>query len=107
MQDVKNILAEIPVQLPEELFTCLVKNEQLRIERIVSRGHSDAPDKWYDQRQNEWLILLQGEAILQFEGLAEKTKLMAGDYLLIPAHKKHRVVWTDPEMDSVWLTVHF
>lgn len=107
MQESKNILADIPDQLPEELMTSLLQNEQLHIERIVSRGHASAKDDWYDQTHDEWLILIQGKAILQFADHAELEKLQAGDYLLIPAHCRHRVEWTDPDMDTIWLTVHF
>lgn len=107
MLDSNNILADIPVQLPEELFTSLLQNEQLQIERIVSRGHASAKDEWYDQDYNEWLILLQGEAVLELSGQSELKTLQAGDYFLIPAHCKHRVEWTDPDRNSIWLTIHF
>ncbi len=103
---IKNILADIPDQLPKELFTCLLKNEQVEIERIVSRGQSNAKDEWYDQTHDEWVVLLQGEAVLEFSEPQEFKKLQAGDYLLIPAHCKHRVDWTDPDRDSIWLAVH-
>lgn len=107
MPDAKNILADIPAQLPEELFTRLLQTDQLHIERIVSRGHANAKDEWYDQADDEWLILIQGKASLEFAGQTEFKTLKAGDYLLIPAHCRHRVEWTDPDKDSIWLTVHF
>ena len=107
MLNIKNILADIPTQLPQELFTSLLQNEQLHIERIVSRGHANAKDEWYDQTHEEWLILLQGEAILEFAEQAELTKLQAGDYLLIPSHCRHRVEWTAPNSDTIWLAIHF
>ena len=107
MPDAKNILADIPAQLPEELFTRLLQTDQLHIERIVSRGHANKKDEWYDQFHDEWLILIQGTAILEFAGQAELFKLQAGDYLLIPAHCRHRVEWTDPNRDTVWLALHF
>jgi len=105
--DTKNILADIPVQLPEELFTSLLRNDKFHIERIISRGHANAKNEWYDQDHDEWLILIQGEAVLEFSGQRALKKLQAGDYLLIPAHCRHRVEWTDPDMQSVWLAVHF
>lgn len=104
---VQNILTDIPAQLPKELFTSLLKNEQLQIERIVSRGHRNAQDEWYDQTNDEWIILIQGKATLEFSGQAELTTLKAGDYLLIPAHCRHRVEWTDPKKETIWLAVHF
>ncbi len=105
--EAKNILADIPPQLPKELFTSLLHNDTLHIERIVSRGHANAKNEWYDQDQDEWLILIQGAAILEFAGQSELKKLQAGDYVLIPAHCRHRVEWTEPSTDSIWLTVHF
>ena len=107
MLDAKNILADIPAELPQELFTSLLQNEQLHIERIVSRGHANAKDEWYDQTHEEWLILLQGEAILEFAEQEELKKLQAGDYLLIPSHCRHRVEWTAPNSDTIWLAIHF
>ena len=105
--DIKNILADIPAQLPEELFTSLVRNDKLHIERIISRGHANSTDEWYDQAHDEWLILIQGAAILEFYGQAELKKLQVGDYLLIPAYCRHRVAWTEADKDSIWLAVHF
>jgi len=104
---VKNIFTEIPTQLPEELCSCLVQNAQLHIERIVSRGHQTAPGQWYDQDHDEWVLLIQGAAILAFDAALPDKKLQAGDYCLIPAHCKHRVAWTHPDMDSIWLAVHY
>jgi len=105
--EVNSILADIPQELPNELFSLLFQNEQLKIERIVSKGQCDAKEQWYDQENDEWVILLQGAAILEFFEPAEKKSLVAGDYLLIPAHVKHRVDWTHLEKESIWLAIHF
>jgi len=105
--NIENILADIPTQLPNELFTTLLEKQQLKIERIVSKGQSDAKDKWYEQETDEWVILLQGEAVLEFSEPTELKKLKAGDYLYIPAYKKHRVDWTHPKQESIWLAIHF
>jgi len=105
--EVSSILADIPGELPNELFSLLFQNKQLKIERIVSKGQCDTKEQWYDQDSDEWVILLQGAAILEFFDPAEKKSLSAGDYLLIPAHVKHRVDWTHPEKESIWLAIHF
>lgn len=102
-----NLFSGIPAQLPQELVDVLVDQDAVRIERIVSRGHSSAADAWYDQQQHEFVLLLSGAARLQFERPARSVELVAGDHLLIRAHQRHRVVWTDSEHDSVWLTVFF
>jgi cupin 2 domain-containing protein len=61
---------------------------------------------WYDQPENEWVLLVQGAARLQLEN-REPIDLRPGDYVLIPAHQKHRVDWTDPNQETIWLAVHF
>jgi len=104
---VENILANIPEQMPEELFTCILQHNNLKIERIVSRGHASPNDEWYDQDHQEWILLIQGEAELEFADKSQLVKLQAGDYLLIPAHCKHRVNRTNPEKDTIWLAIHF
>jgi len=102
-----NLFADIPAQLPQELVDVLVDEPAVRIERIVSRGHSSAADAWYDQQQHEFVLLLSGGARLQFESPARSVELVAGDHLLIPAHQRHRVAWTADGQDSVWLAVFF
>lgn len=103
---VKNIFANIPKPADSEFFEELLLKEGLKIERIVSFGHETPEYEWYDQRQNEWVILLKGEAVLSFLE-EEDVRLKAGDYINIPAHKKHRVSWTKPNEESVWLAVHY
>jgi cupin 2 domain-containing protein len=101
-----NLFFEIPDDLPVELFTPLVDSDAVRIERIVSRGHATPPGEWYDQERNEWVLLLRGAARLSFADGREVT-LAAGDWLEISAREKHRVSWTDPDRDTVWLAVHY
>ena len=59
------------------------------------------------REQAEWVLVLRGSAQLQFEGQAEAVELGPGDYVLIPAHCRHRVQWTDPRSPTVWLALHF
>jgi cupin 2 domain-containing protein len=102
-----NLFANIPAQLAQEEMTALVSSGALRIERIVSRGQASPPGFWYDQPQDEWVIVLAGCAELAFEGDGTTTRMAPGDYLHIPAHRRHRVAWTDPEHATVWLAVHY
>jgi cupin 2 domain-containing protein len=102
-----NLLAELPGSLEAEQTTTLVANENLRIERIVSTGQASAEGFWYDQAWAEWVLLVSGSAGLLFEGEAEPRVLRPGDYLLIPAHRRHRIVWTDVDHPTVWLAVHY
>ncbi len=101
-----NLFRDLPQQLPQELVQTLVDAANVRIERIVSHGQASAEGFWYDQEQHEWVLLLQGAARLRFEG-AESVELQPGDYLHIPAHKRHRVEWTTPDEPTIWLAVHY
>lgn len=103
----KNIFQDIPSELSEELFQTLASSSQVKIERIVSQGHTSPSDYWYDQDWHEWVILLEGEARLQFADQATEETLHPGDYRLIPAHAKHRVTYTVKKAHTVWLAVHF
>jgi cupin 2 domain-containing protein len=101
-----NLFSEIPKQLQEELFECILKKDNIVIERIVSNGHVTPAGQWYDQAGDEWVILLQGQAKLLFEKNQRLVRLTPGDYLLIPAHTRHRVEWTLPDFNTIWLAVH-
>lgn len=103
----KNIFADIPAELPGELFQTLAGSDEVTIERIVSRGQASAENFWYDQEKNEFVLLLSGMARVAFADHEAAVSLAAGDFLIIPAHCRHRVEWTDPERDTVWLAVHY
>ena len=102
----KNIFSAIPAKLEKEIFEILVSSPAITIERIISKGHRSPATGWYDQGKNEWVLVLKGNAELTF---ADKTivRLEEGSYIHIPPHKKHRVSWTDPEQETVWLAVHY
>ncbi len=102
--EMKNLFADIPAELPAELTTVLVEQDEIRIERIVSRGHAEPQDGWFEQREHEWVSVLSGSAILEYEG-GEQRRMGKGDHVLIPAGTKHRVAWTDPDQDTLWLAV--
>ena len=105
MANAPNIFTELPRDLPEELFSTLLQTPGIRIERIFSKGHCSPPGFWYDQDQSEWVLVLEGAARLEFEDRTVEMK--PGDYLDIPAHKKHRVAWTTPDEPTIWLAVHY
>lgn len=85
----------------------LLDAPNLRLERIVSAGQATPAGEWLDQDRDEWVILLRGAAGVSFEGEAGMRLLAAGDYLHIPARRRHRVEWTAPGEPTVWLAVHF
>ena len=104
-----NIFSKIPDDLRDEVFESIVDSNSVRIERIISKGHT-SPDpaeaEWYDQDQHEWVIVLQGSASVEFEndGIVE---LSEGDYINIPARTKHRVVRTSASPETIWLAVWY
>ena len=108
----KNILDKIPESIPEEIFETLLNTENSRIERIISKGQITPEGKWYDQEQHEWILVIQGNAKLLLEKQEGQSKntmvtLNTGDYLNIPAHLRHRVIWTNKQQPTVWLAVHY
>ena len=106
-----NLFADIPdvsaAGMGEEAFAEILARPGLKIERIISQGHTSPPGFWYDQAWNEWVVVLKGSAKLRFEDEPVARVLGGGDYVFIPARKRHRVEWTDPQRPTVWLAVHF
>ena len=102
-----NIFGSIPKMIPEEITEELVRGAAVKIQRIISRGQSSPDGFWYDAEDNEWVIVLTGKASLRFASQEEAVLLQRGDYLFIPRHCRHRVEWTTPEEDTVWLAVHY
>lgn len=88
----------------EEDFTVLLRTSAFRLERITSYNAASPPNFWYDQPEQEWVMLVRGNAVLQFDP-GGMLQLKAGDHLTIPAHLKHRVEQTSE--DAVWLALHF
>lgn len=99
-----SLFANIPNDIPNEIVETLLSADNLRIERIISHGHASPEDFWYDQEQNEWVVVLQGAAALRFEEAT--VEMNSGDFVNIPAHKRHRVEWTTPDEPTVWLAVY-
>ncbi len=108
-----NIFSSLPSDLKHEVFDELLQAGQsgnartLRIERIVSKGHTSPETGWYDQEEHEWVLVLEGAGTILFAKGNQQVTLRKGDYLYIPAHAKHKVVWTEPEELTVWLAVHY
>jgi cupin 2 domain-containing protein len=105
MDATANLFADVPRNLPAEVVGTLLDAPGVCIERIVSHGHSSPDGFWYDQDRAEWVVVLTGAARLRFvDGTIE---MKPGDFVNIPAHKKHRVEWTTPDEPTVWLAVHY
>jgi len=101
-----NLFQSIPCADHEEIIDALVDHAGVTIERITSKGQSSSKDFWFDEARSEWVLLLQGQARLRFEQGNEILDMAQGDWVDIPAHCRHRVEWTAPEEETLWLTVY-
>ncbi|MBQ4837988.1 MULTISPECIES: cupin domain-containing protein [Pseudoalteromonas] len=102
----QSIFRDIPRDLSDEFFEVIASSGDVKIERIISRGHTSPQTGWYDQAQNEWVMVLQGEGQLTFSD-GRIVTLVAGEHIHIPAHCKHKVSWTKPDTDTIWLAVFY
>ena len=101
-----NIFEPIPSDMAAEVFEQLVRAENVRIERIISKGHTSPDCGWYEQDENEWVMIIDGNATIEFEDGPPVT-LGKGDHLNIPANCKHKVTWSDPNHITIWLAVFY
>ncbi len=106
MVHVGDLLAGISDVSGAELFETVATIAGVRIERIVSQGQSTAAGEWYDQAWHEWVLLVKGEALLLIEGEQAPHRLLPGQWMLLPAHCRHRVEWTLPDQETIWLALH-
>jgi len=103
-------LFHIPTSTPTgpeapEVFETLIKTADLLVERIISSGQATPEGEWYDQEVDEWVVLVTGQARIRFEP-GELVELNPGDYLLVPAHRRHRVEHTSVDPRCIWLAIH-
>ena len=95
----------MPENSAQEIFTELLSAKDVRIERIVSFGQVSPEGFWYDQPENEWVLLLEGSAQIQFDD--RLVNLTAGDYQNISAGTRHRVEKTAADRRTVWIAVFY
>jgi cupin 2 domain-containing protein len=105
----ENIFENIKINKDKEQFNDIINTKDVRIERIVSNGQISEQDFWYDQNENEFVVVLKGRAILQIKQNNEIKEyvLNQGDYLNINANIKHRVKYTSLDEPTVWLAVFY
>ena len=101
-----SLFSEAPEPLTAEVFETLLARPGIRIERILSKGQTTPEGQWYDQTDDEWVVLLKGRARLIIEGKPKPLELGPGDGVFLAAHCRHRVDWTDPDVMSLWLAIH-
>lgn len=102
----QNLFTRLPASGNEESFEVLAGHKGVRIERIVSHGQVSPAQGWYDQDDEEWVVVLRGRATIAYPN-GDTVNLAEGDWLHLPAHCRHRVQWTDPGQPTVWLAVHY
>jgi cupin 2 domain-containing protein len=98
----QNLFSPNPDALSEEQFDTLLKTKTLSIEKITSNGQTSS--QWYEQNEDEWVVIIEGEGTLLFEDKRE-VRLKKGEHLYIPKHTKHKVIYT--ASPTIWLAVHF
>jgi cupin 2 domain-containing protein len=106
-RDHGNLFLELPLNSTAEIIEILLQTDSCRLERIISTGQATPAGEWYDQDRAEWVLVLTGKAGLLFENEFEMIIMKPGDYIYIPAHRRHRVEWTDPVRPTVWLALHY
>lgn len=99
-----SLLQDIPASSKDEIFETILQKENIKIERIISYGQTTPENYWYDQDEDEFVVVLQGFAKLQYYD-GNIIELNAGDSLLIKAHEKHKVIYT--ENPTIWLAIFF
>lgn len=103
--NIKNIFDNINVDKINEEFIKILRDKNIRIERIVSNGQISDADFWYEQDENEFVLLLEGEAILQFEN--KDVTLKKGDFIDIKTRERHRVKYTSLSEPTIWLAIFY
>ncbi len=104
--DFGDLFGALPDASRDEQFATLLERSGLRIVRIVSDGQATPPGEWFDQDDDEWVVVMSGRAGLRIEGESDVRSLAPGGYAYLPAHCRHRVEWTDPEEPTIWLAIH-
>lgn len=95
-----NLFADAAPPPQGERFDTLLAHRHLQIERIVSSAHITPTE--YVQTQDEWVVLLQGQALLEVAG--QRVELVRGNHLFLPAGTPHTVLSTSE--GALWLAVH-
>ena len=98
-----NVFNLPPLPLAEELTTILASNGKIRIERIISTGQVSG---WYDLTEAEFIVLLEGNAAIEYE-YGGNVVMSKGDTLLLKPHERHRVSYTSSIPPCVWLCVFY
>lgn len=100
-----NFFDKVTIDKENEIFLEIFKNDNIKIEKIVSNGQSSPENFWYEQKESEFVMILEGNAILEFED--KDVELKKGESVNIPAFVKHRVKYTSKKEPTIWLAVFY
>ncbi len=103
---IDNIYNNIPQNRTGEIFDTLIEKGGVKIERIVSAGQASPAGFWYDQEKAEWVLVLEGRAVIEFDD-GQSVEMQKGGCLYVAPHRKHRVAFTAPDCPTLWIAVHF
>lgn len=112
MDGIRNLYSDLPEDQHQEHFQTIAEYssaKNVRIERIVTYGQCTPAGEWYDQVQDEWVMVVQGDAVLLIEredSTVRECSLKTGDSVLLPAHCRHRVEKVSTGQPVIWLAVH-
>jgi len=101
---VGNLLKNLAEGDDGESVELLLQQSGIRLERIVSHGERSPDGFWYDQPEDEWVLVLRGFGEIAFAD-GRHAILKPGDHLLIPAHCRHRVEKTALDEATIWLAL--
>ena len=90
---ITNLFDDLPTDSAREQFLTLTQSGRVRIERIVSAGHTTEPGEWYDQPDHEWVMVLRGSARLRFESEPTERIMQAGDFVSNRIRSQAVVSW--------------
>ena len=102
-----SIFDGVPAIFPGEWVERIAGKKGVRIERIVSRGHASPEGFWFDQAETEWVFVAKGAARVRFEENDTVVEMRGGDHIIIPSRARHRVDWTTPDEDTIWIAVFY
>lgn len=104
-KSVRNIYSVEGVAKDKEFSELILSADgEFKMERVISFGHPSPDGFWYDQLEDEWVLLAKGSAQIEFER-GDIVDMIAGDYLVIMAGMRHKV--TEVTEDAVWLGFFF
>lgn len=100
MMSTDNLFTDSDPPPTGERFDVLLRHRNLVVERIVSSA--TITPQTYVQTQDEWVLLVQGDAEMRVSG--QPVSLKPGDHLFLPAGTPHSVERTAD--GTMWLALH-